>query len=262
MRQSKRFLKALSLATAVLFLSGCGLFGDDDDDILSEFPVNIIGAKIEFTITSCNGCGMSPGHRVIYEFGPSGQVQGFNTQDNNVISVDSYSYSRSADRRSASVRLNYGGGAAWEDYDLQATGSGDDYWMRGNYDYTGQTPTASATARGTYRVICASCADFGSGGGGGGSGGGGGGGQQTGRVSFYTQSDHGCGTITVTVQGAGSKTITQFNPNGISDCDATIAATFTLPAGEHSYSASCGNLTWGPSTFNISSNGCLMFRLQ
>lgn len=131
------------------------------DDAHPEYPISINGSKIEFTITSCNGCGMNPGHQVIYEYGTPEQVQGFNTQDNNTINVDFYSYSLASDKRTASVRLNYHNGVSTEDYNLS---SSDDNWMEGEYEYIGQTPSAYATAKGTYRVICTDCASFNGGG--------------------------------------------------------------------------------------------------
>lgn len=245
----KTNIKLFAIGVIILVI-GSGCLKEDKHP---EYPFNIIGAKIEFTITSCNGCGMQPGHRVIYEYGSSGQVQGFNTQDNNTISVDSYSYSRASNKRSASVRLNYHNGVATEDYDLS---SSDDNWMEGSYEYTGQTPTAYATARGTYRVICSDCASF--------SGGSSGTGTNTnsGRVSFFTKSDFGCGNITINVQNQGSKILSQFHSNGISNCDAQGAATFELTPGQYTFTASCGSISWGPTSFTVYANLCKRYELK
>ena len=83
-----------------------------------------------------------------------------------------------------------------------------------------------------------------------------------GKVTFWTGSDGGCGDITVTVNGEGTGSITGYYENGISGCDASAGANFTLDPGSYSYTASpvsC-NVSWDGS-FNITSNGCLRYEL-
>jgi|SRR5690554_1314319 len=87
------------------------------------------------------------------------------------------------------------------------------------------------------------------------------GGNAPGDVSFFTRSDKGCGNITVTVSGYGSRTISSYYASGINSCGLSGCANFSLPPGNYTFSASCSNYSWGPSSFTISSNGCLMYEL-
>lgn len=83
----------------------------------------------------------------------------------------------------------------------------------------------------------------------------------SGKVTFYTQTDLGCGTITVTVSGQGSQYISSYYSSGISGCDKSGCANFTLPPGTYSYSASCSGYNWGPTSFTVTANGCLKYQL-
>jgi len=95
---------------------------------------------------------------------------------------------------------------------------------------------------------------------GGGGGGGGGGGSNSGKVTFYTKSNLGCGSITVTINGT-TRTISSYYSNGIGNgCDVSGCANFTLSPGTYSFSAKCSAYTWN-GTVNISANGCLQYHL-
>lgn len=87
------------------------------------------------------------------------------------------------------------------------------------------------------------------------------GGNGSGEVSFFTRSDKECGNITVTVSGYGSRTISSYYSSGINSCGLPGCANFTLPPGNYTFSATCSNYTWGPSSFTITSNGCLRYEL-
>ena len=93
--------------------------------------------------------------------------------------------------------------------------------------------------------------------GGGGTGGGGGGGNGQGKATFWTQKDHCCGTITVSVAGS-SGSVSQFY-SATPECGATGCANFTLPAGNHTFTAKCGSYSWS-GTVTVTENGC--FRMQ
>ena len=85
-------------------------------------------------------------------------------------------------------------------------------------------------------------------------------GSTTGTITVWTAKDHGCGNITVTITGLGSKTITNYHQYGTPDCGATGTASFTnLAYGTYYLSAKCGNYTW-TQTVNLQSS-CLTFRL-
>lgn len=87
------------------------------------------------------------------------------------------------------------------------------------------------------------------------------GGTSSGRVTFYTQSDLGCGTIYVSISGQSSKSITSYYSSGISGCDKSGCANFTLTPGTYTYTASCSGYNWGPTSFTVTSNGCLKYEL-
>lgn len=88
----------------------------------------------------------------------------------------------------------------------------------------------------------------------------GGGGSTTdnGEIAFYTRQDNGCSSISITV-GSITQYLQYYYPDGISDC--TQGEVFSLPAGNHSFTAQCNSTTWS-GNFQITSGGCLMFDLQ
>ncbi len=103
----------------------------------------------------------------------------------------------------------------------------------------------------------------GTGGGGTGGGGTGGGGATDGDVIFWTSQNFPCSSISVSVSGVGSSSITGFFDSGIPDCSNTSGGgNFNdLAPGSYSFNASCENLTWSGS-FTIVAGGCLRFQLQ
>ena len=89
----------------------------------------------------------------------------------------------------------------------------------------------------------------------------GGSGNSPGQVMFWLQSDLGCGSITVNVSGYGSKIISSYYSAGVSSCGADGCATFSLPDGNYSYTASCsGGTTWS-GTVNSSRGYCNKIKL-
>jgi hypothetical protein len=87
---------------------------------------------------------------------------------------------------------------------------------------------------------------------------GGGGGTTTGQGMFWTATDLGCGSINV-VCGGITRSITGYY-GSVPACGASSAATFDLPAGTYSYSASCSNKTWN-GNITISSGACSKIQL-
>ena len=87
-------------------------------------------------------------------------------------------------------------------------------------------------------------------------------GTSRGTLTVWTDKDHGCGPITVTVAGVGSKTITQYITSGTPDCGASGAVNFPdLPYGTYSVSATCGNRSM-PATNITLSSGCFRFKID
>jgi hypothetical protein len=85
-----------------------------------------------------------------------------------------------------------------------------------------------------------------------------------GKVTFWVQNDlGGGGNITVNVTGQGSKTISYFQPGGVSQCTGnTGTADFSLAPGSYNYNAANtdSSLTW-TGAINVTENGCLTVKL-
>lgn len=96
-------------------------------------------------------------------------------------------------------------------------------------------------------------------GGGGGGGTGGGGGSSTGNATFWTQSDLGCGSIAVTLNGS-TQSITGYYSTGTPSCGATYCANYTLAPGTYSYTASCSGYTWS-NNITVVAGQCSLMKL-
>lgn len=96
----------------------------------------------------------------------------------------------------------------------------------------------------------------------GGDGDGGDGGSSTGSAIFWTGYDHGCGPITVTL-GSYSNTISVYYTSGGPDCGEDGNANFyNLDPGTYSWSATCGDYSWGPGTLTVDGGGCAKMKLN
>jgi len=84
--------------------------------------------------------------------------------------------------------------------------------------------------------------------------------QMTGQISFWQSGTPAYGITTVTI-GQMTNQITLDHPNGITDCNQTGCANFTLPTGDYTFSATDGTNNWNGS-FTIEANSCLKFQLQ
>jgi hypothetical protein len=104
------------------------------------------------------------------------------------------------------------------------------------------------------------CGSGGSSGGGNTGGGGSGVTPTTGSLTVWTQINHSCGPITVTVSGQ-TGTVTSFYSGGTLSCEASGCANFTLPAGTYSVAAKCQNRTW-TGTATVVAGGCFQLKLN
>ena len=87
-------------------------------------------------------------------------------------------------------------------------------------------------------------------------------GTNRGTITVWIDKDHGCGIITVTISGVGSKTITSYYSSGTPDCGASGTASFPdLPYGTYSVSATCNNSRWPATNITLSSD-CKLVHLN
>jgi hypothetical protein len=87
----------------------------------------------------------------------------------------------------------------------------------------------------------------------------GGGSATSGKIAFYTRKDNGCSSISITVDGSITQNLQYYHSDGIGDC--TQGEVFSLPAGNHSFTAACNSKTWS-GNFRITSGGCILFDLR
>lgn len=79
------------------------------------------------------------------------------------------------------------------------------------------------------------------------------------QAMFWVDSDFGCGTITVTLNGV-SKAITGYNISQPS-CGDTYAAIFDIAAGSYTFTAKCSSKTWSGS-ISVQDGQCNAFKLN
>lgn len=108
---------------------------------------------------------------------------------------------------------------------------------------------------GTWTNKCGTLSSSNTGGGSSGSSG-----TTTGQVIFWTATDHGCGPISVSINGLSGSISSYYSSSP--SCGASGCATFTLQPGTYSYTATCGTYTWGNSSITISANSCYKMKLN
>lgn len=83
--------------------------------------------------------------------------------------------------------------------------------------------------------------------------------ESIGQAMFWTDTDLGVGSITVSCNGI-TKTFNSYYNSGAPSCGALGAANFNLNPGTYSYSANGGALTWNGS-ITVNSGGCSKMNL-
>ena len=125
---------------------------------------------------------------------------------------------------------------------ITATGCANFNLPVGTYNYTGSSSTSSWN--GAVTIEDNGCAEVNLQ-------------QTTGSITFWTANSV-YGNITVTIGGGNGSSIinTAFMAQPL--CGAQGCATFNLPPGTYSYTASAANggATWGPAAFTVTADGC------
>jgi|GEM_PF-2130823 len=135
----------------LLGLTACGGAGDLSSggapNINWNWPAHLIGEAIDFTVRDAGGASVAVGSVINYRFDSAGSVVGTNPESGNQYYPQSYTYSASGS--SATITLDYGGGA-YERYRLQASDCDS-----GSYRLESYSGTASANSSGSYRITTA-----------------------------------------------------------------------------------------------------------
>lgn len=80
-------------------------------------------------------------------------------------------------------------------------------------------------------------------------------GPANGTVTFWVKQDYSCGYFTVVLNGQIG-TIDGFYSSGISDCNRSGCANFTLPPGTYTYTVACSSYNTS-NVVTITSGGCV-----
>ncbi len=84
-------------------------------------------------------------------------------------------------------------------------------------------------------------------------------GNGTGKATFWTQSDFGCGNISVYISNT-SGTISGYFSGGNPGCEANASANFQLTPGTYEWTASCGNYNWN-GNITVNEGSCSTMQL-
>lgn len=109
-----------------------------------NWPANLVGEAIDFTVRDAGGASVAVGSVINYRFDAGGSVVGTNPESGSQFYPQSYTYSENGG--SATIRLNYGGGA-YERYQLQASDCDS-----GSYQLQSFDGFFSASSSGTYQI--------------------------------------------------------------------------------------------------------------
>lgn len=99
----------------LLGIASCGIFSSDEN-IDYNWPADIVGESIEFTVREPGDSGIPAGSVIIYNYDANGSVGGINPVSNRRYTPDFYTYE--ADGESATIYLEYSNGDSWEEYIL------------------------------------------------------------------------------------------------------------------------------------------------
>ena len=251
---------AVLMVLAALVAGGCG---EEDTgssggaaNVNYNWPADIIGYEIQFTVVDPGDTGMDVGNVVRYTFDANGTVMGYNPKQDQWYTPESYSYTRSG--HTANVFLSYFGGSASEDYTLTATSADG---LKGNYDYLADVGTGYRNGSGTYEVLTTN-ASLGSSGGGD---------DQTtstgmGKLTIYNLNGRAYAPISVYVDGSFVASFTKYHvDSGPTNCDVPdneATVTVTREPGFYKVTAKDAQSTsWGPDTLEISEGGCTLLGL-
>lgn len=138
----------VTITMVLLFLIGCsgGSSTSGEENDLFNWPANIFGQEIDFTVKTFTG-GSVQG-TINYSYDESGAVVGTNPETGAKYYPDSYSYS--FESGVATIRMEYSGGIAYEEYMLTPISC-----FTGTYSLTSFDGAISGTSEGDYVITSA-----------------------------------------------------------------------------------------------------------
>lgn len=251
--------QAVACVLCATLLAACGGGGGDDISVpasgnsASGAPSSIIGKTVVQTVTRNDGSAavIGVGKQIHYSFVDANTILG---EGLHTLPTTSWSYHLNGNV--ATVDLEYSVGWAHDTWTFTSP-TGGTY-----HSDTGLITGTKGWHEGTFVVVDGTGTQSGTGdtGGTGGTGGTTGGGGSTGQVAVWTSRSSGP-NIDVSIDGVAVGTLTQYF-TGTPNCGDAGTITRTLPVGSHTVKGTAGTLTWGPSSFNITAGGCLMYQLQ
>jgi len=145
----------LSLLFSAFILGCSGGSGDDSNPTVAKDGVyyynwddDLYGYKIKFKVEKSDGA-IPVGYEIIYTFDDDGDVEGYNTKNQNVYSPTGYSYDvRDTKPTKAVINISYSYGAATEDYVLTP-----ETVTTGTYTYVGDNGYSIGEASGHYVIL-------------------------------------------------------------------------------------------------------------
>ena len=255
--QAIQFSARCLLLLLALTLAACIEDSGSSDD--GAAPSSLIGKTMVQTITANDGRSttISVGDTITYQFIDSTTILG---AGDNVVPTTSWSYQRTGSN-TARVELVYHGGISWSTDELTFSTA-----SRGTFDTEANAGGTPGAYSGTFVISEQSGA-------GGGDGGGGGSDNtppcetnNTGTVTFWVSTSDVMGTVTVDVNGLGSRSSSYHYPGSGPVCGDTGTGpmTFTdVTATSYSYTAADeSNISWGPASVTVPQCECVRVELR
>lgn len=140
-------LRPLAALLMILALAACGGGEEEDSGENSgvQLPSTLVGTSITYTVTDSGTAGIPVGYKIKWTFSSGGVIKGVNPSTGQVVTPNSYTYTRSGTKGYVDVRYVQGTQTAYEIYTMTGvTQNG------GTYTYEGDTGTGKKTAAGNW----------------------------------------------------------------------------------------------------------------
>ena len=274
----------MSMTAATIMLAACGGGSSGGSGVPDSgsggsiggagAPASIIGARLVETVETVDFLQGSPnqvnvvqpGGTITYQFIDEQTILG---EGVDVIPTTGWSYSRTGSN-TAVVELHYVGGRSTEELTFTSDNSGR-FVSHTELTHLGVRVRYTGTFR-TSDIDTGTGTGGGSDGGSGDSGSGSGGSTEacvindTGTITFWVSNPQAVGSVTVNLEGVGSRSTSHHFTGAGPACGSTGLGTMTfsdIPVRTYQWSANDATGTWGPGTVRISSAcDCVRFELR